>query len=454
VLSIFEALSKRSAAVGMAIGSTALGMIVPGIMAKEGWNDHDRSLRSLSRDCAIDYLQSCAPNAILFTNGDNDTFPLWYAQEVEGIRTDVRVINLSLLNTDWYIKQMRRAAYESAAVPFTIAEDKLEAEKLSYMVINTQNPAPMSVKDAITTGIEDVRSKIDNGGGDLIDVLPTKSLYVEVDSLAVMQNKVISVSDTGRLAKRISWELTNRSYIMKNDLMVLDLIANNNWKRPIYFAVTTGDEAYVGLKRYFQLEGLAYRFVPIKQTESEEAQGGRVNTEVMYDNIMNKFLWGGMDKKGVNLDENCVRMTGNLRMQMGILAGALISEGKNKKAEAVLDKCLQVMPDENIPFDATIFTICANYYELKQFKKANELSKKLFDIFEGDLKIYNAQKGNHRYAYSRDMNQCKEILKRLVGLAQQFRQEELYSGYMNRVKNVMSAEDFNPPSQEAQPQLP
>ena len=454
VLSIFEALSKRSAAVGMAIGSTALGMIVPGIMAKEGWNDHDRSLRSLSRDCAIDYLQSCAPNAILFTNGDNDTFPLWYAQEVEGIRTDVRVINLSLLNTDWYIKQMRRAAYESAAVPFTIAEDKLEAEKLSYMVINTQNPAPMSVKDAITTGIEDVRSKIDNGGGDLIDVLPTKSLYVEVDSLAVMQNKVISVSDTGRLAKRISWELTNRSYIMKNDLMVLDLIANNNWKRPIYFAVTTGDEAYVGLKRYFQLEGLAYRFVPIKQTESEEAQGGRVNTEVMYDNIMNKFLWGGMDKKGVSLDENCVRMTGNLRMQMGILAGALISEGKNKKAEAVLDKCLQVMPDENIPFDATIFTICANYYELKQFKKANELSKKLFDIFEGDLKIYNAQKGNHRYAYSRDMNQCKEILKRLVGLAQQFRQEELYSGYMNRVKNVMSAEDFNPPSQEAQPQLP
>jgi hypothetical protein len=452
VLFIYDQLSKKSASMGIAIGSTALSMIVPGIMAKEGWNDHDRSLRTLSRDCAIDYLQSCAPNAILFTNGDNDTFPLWYAQEVEGIRTDVRVVNLSLLQTDWYIKQMRRAAYDSKPVPFTIPEEKLEAEKLSYVILNGQNPTPMALKEALAFMIsDDPNNKYDNSG-DLIDMSPSKSFYINVDSLAVMKNKVITVSDTARLSKRISWDLGGRNYITKNDLLVLDLIANTKWERPIYFAVTTGDEAYVGLRDYFQLEGLAYRFVPIKQTQGEAAQGGRVNTEVMYDNMMNKFLWGGMDKKGVNLDENCIRMTGNLRMQMGILAGALINEGKDKKAKAVLDKCLEVMPDENIPYDATIFTICAAYYEVKDTQKANALARKLFDIFEGDLRIYNAQKPNRRVAYGRDVNQAKEILKRLTGLTQQFKQDELSKEFMKRISGVLSPEDMEPPV--SQPQLP
>ena len=448
VLFLYDFLSKKTATMGMAIGSTALSMVVPVIMAKEGWNDHDRSLRTMSRDCAINYLQSCAPNAILFTNGDNDTFPLWYAQEVEGIRTDVRVVNLSLLQTDWYIKQMRRAAYDSKPVPFTIPEEKLEASKLEYLVINSQNSKPMNLKEALAQALsDDPASKYDNGG-ELIDVIPTKNFYINVDSLKVMRNKVVSVKDTARLAKRISWDMGGRSYVTKNDLMVLDLVANTKWDRPIYFAVTTGDEAYVGLKKYFQLEGLAYRFVPIKQTDMEESQGGRVNTEAMYDNIMNKFLWGGMNKKGINLDENCIRMTGNLRMQMGVLAGALINEGKNKKAKAILDKCLEVMPDENIPYDATIFTICAGYYQIGEIKKANELAKKLFDIFEGDLKIYNAQKPAQRVAFGREVGQCKEIMKRLTGMSQQFKQEALSKEFISRLSAIIPAEELAPEGQE------
>jgi tetratricopeptide (TPR) repeat protein len=452
VLFLFDQLSKKSLTMGAAIGSTALSLVVPFVMAKDGWNDHDRSLRSLSRDVAINYLQSCAPNAILFTNGDNDTFPLWYAQEVEGIRTDVRVVNLSLLQTDWYIRQMRRAAYDSKPVPFTIPEEKLEAEKMSYLLVNGQNPKPMNLVEALKVALsDDPAGKYDNGG-DLLDVLPAKSFYVDVDSLKVMKQKVVSVKDTARLAKRISWDLGGRNYITKNDLLVLDLVAHNKWERPIYFAVTTGDDAYVGLKRYFQLEGLAYRFVPIRQTETEEAQGGRVNTEVMYDNIMNKFLWGGMDKPGVNLDENCVRMVGNLRMQMSILAGALINEGKNKKAKDILDKCLAVMPDENISYDASIYTICGAYYEIGEIEKANKLAKKLFDIYEGDLKIYTTQKPNHRSAYGRDINQAKEVLKRLTGLAQQYKQDVLSKEFMTRIQGVLSPEDMEPPTRE--PQIP
>jgi tetratricopeptide (TPR) repeat protein len=452
VLFLYDQLSKKASTMGIAIGSAALSLVVPAIMAKEGWNDHDRSLRSLSRDVAINYLQSCAPNAILFTNGDNDTFPLWYAQEVEGIRTDVRVVNLSLLSTDWYIRQMRRAAYDSKPVPFTIAEEKLEAEKLSYLLINGQNPSAVNLVDALQLALsDDPNSKYDNGG-DLLDVLPSRKLFVNVDSLKVMEQKVISVKDTARLVKRISWDLGGRNYIMKSDLLVLDLVANNNWERPIYFAVTTGDDSYLGMKSYFQLEGLAYRLVPIKQTQNEEAQGGRVNTDIMYDNIMNKFLWGGMDKPGVNLDENCVRMVGNLRMQMSILAGALINEGKNEKAKNVLDKCLSVMPDENIPYDASIYTVCGAYYELGESKKANELAKKLFDIYESDLKIYSAQKPNRRNAYGRDISQAKEVLKRLVGLAQQYKQDELTKEFMNRIQGVLSPEDMAPP--ETEPQIP
>lgn len=451
VMAIYDFLSKKSATMSMAIGSTALCLVVPGIMAQQGWDDHDRSLRTLSHDCAVNYLQSCAPNAILFTNGDNDTFPLWYAQEVEGVRTDVRVVNLSLLQTDWYYKQMCRAAYDSKPVPFTIPLEKVEASKLEYLVINRQNPQRMNLQDALNYGTsDDLNTKLDNGG-EPIDVLPTNKFVVNVDSEQVVKNKVLNEKDMSRLAKTIEWDLGGKNYITKNDLLVLDLIAHNDWSRPIYFAVTTGDDAYVGLKDYFQLEGLAYRFVPVKQNEVEAAQGGHVNTDVMYDNIMNKFLWGGQDKAGVNLDENCTRMTGNLRMQMSFLAGALINEGKNDKAKAVLDKCLAVMPDENIPYDVTIFSVCASYYEIKDFETANKLAKKLFDIYEGDLRIYNAQKPNRRAAYGRDMNQAKEILRRLVSLTYQFKQENLAKEFSARIQTVMSAEDLAPISE---PQMP
>lgn len=446
VLFIYDFLSKKTAAKTAAAIATSISLVVPGIMAAQGWDDHNRSLRTLSRDCAINYLESCAPNAILFTNGDNDTFPLWYAQEVEGIRTDVRVVNLSLLQTDWYINQMRRAAYESAPVPFTIPAEKLVSRLREVVYLFDKNQGPMHAKKAIEfVESDDLANKFEYGSS-YLDYLPTKQFYIPVDSMAVMKNKVITVKDTSRLAKSISWSI-GRSALTKNDLMVLDLVAHNDWKRPIYFAVTTGGEAYIGLDKYFQLEGLAYRLVPVKQTENEEMGGGRVNTEAMYNNIMNKFLWGGMDKPGVNLDENCLRMAGNLRMQMSILANALIVEGKNSKAKAVLDRCLEKMPEENVPYDATLFTITGGYYQLGETKKANEMAKKLFDVFEGDLKVYNAQKSNHRAAFGREINQCKEIMRRLVSITMQFKQADLSKEFMNRFQALVPADELAPQSQ-------
>ena len=451
VLFIFDFLNKKSNAMTASIIALAIGLIIPSIMAAEGWDDHNRSKRTMSRDFAVNYLNTCAPNAILFTNGDNDTFPLWYAQEVEGIRTDVRVVNLSLLQTDWYINQMRRAAYESAPVPFTIPEEKYTQSKREVVYIMDKGQGAMSLKKAIDFVVsDDIENKLDYGNKPL-DYFPSKTFYVPVDSMQVMREKVIAVKDTARLVKSIKWSI-NRQYLTKNDLMVLDLIAHNNWKRPIYFAVTTGSEAYLGLEDYFQLEGLAYRLTPIKNTNDEMAVGGRVNTDIMYDNIMNKFAWGGLDKPGVSLDENCIRMASNMRMQMATLAGALINKGQKQKAEKVLDLCLEKMPDENVRYEATLYTIIAGYYQIGNMKKATELSGKLFDIYENDLRVYQSQTSIHRAAFGREMDQAKEIMRRLVMLAEQFKQEAHSKDLMKRLTAIVPMEELMPEEQRQQAQ--
>ena len=230
--------------------------------------------------------------------------------------------------------------------------------------------------------------------------------------------------------------------------MVLDLIAHNNWKRPIYFAVTTGADAYLGLESYFQLEGLAYRLMPIKNTESEMSQGGRVNTDIMYDNIMNKFMWGGLDKEGVNLDENCTRMASNMRMQMATLAGALINKGQKQKAEKILDLCIEKMPDANVRYEATLYTVIAGYYQIGNMKKALALSDKLFDIYENDYKVYRSQKQKHRAAFNREIDQAKEIMRRLVMLAEQFKQTDYSKKLTTRLTNAVPMDELMPPEQQ------
>lgn len=450
VLFIFDALSKKTTAKNAAIAGTVLGLIIPSLMASKGWDDHNRSKRRMSRDFAVNYLNSCAPNAILFTNGDNDTFPLWYAQEVEGVRTDIRVVNLSLLQTDWYIAQARRAAYESAPVPFTIPAEKLVQGTREVVYLMDKEKGAMNLKKAIElVESDDIANKLDYGNGKPYDYLPTKSFYVPVDSMQVMREKVISVRDTGRLAKNIRWEL-NRQYITKNDLMVLDLIAHNNWKRPIYFAVTTGAEAYLGLEDYFQLEGLAYRLTPIKASETEMQQGGRVKTDVMYDNIVNKFEWGGLDKEGVSLDENCTRMASNMRMQMTTLAGALINKGQKQKAEKILDLCLEKMPDENVRYEATLYTAVAGYYQIGNMKKAMALSDKLFDVYENDYKVYNNQEPSQKGAFRREQDQAKEIMRRLVMLADQFKQPEYSKKLTTRLTAAVPMNELMPPEEVQQ----
>ncbi len=454
VMSIFEFFSKYMKGITPALAATALSLVaVPVIMAKEGYDDHDRSKRTMSRDFAINYLQSCEKNAILFTNGDNDTFPLWYAQEIEGIRTDVRVVNLSLLQTDWYIAQMRRAAYDSELMPYTIPQEKLVGSKLEVVYFSGQKTDAVDVKESMKLlATEDPSTKLSYGDR-VIDGLPSNSFYVTVDSTAVVNNGTVQKDVANRIAKRVEWKL-NKSYITKNDLMILDLLAANDWKRPVYFAVTTGADAYIGLQDYFQLEGLTYRLVPVKNTKEEmQSTGARVYLDKMFDNVVNKFQWGGMKTKGVNLDENCMRMSLNMRLQMGVLANALIDAGKNDKAVKVIDKMMTEMPDENVPFDASLMNTVIAYYKMKDLNKGTELSNKIFSIMEGDYNFYSKLDRRNQVPYGREMQQAEQVMAQLTQQAMVYNNGKHAADLEKRFRNLFGQSPLAP-QQEAMPTIP
>ncbi len=425
VYAIYDFLAKKMSGALSAILSTTLCLLcVPSLMAKEGWNDHDRSDRYTARDFAKNYLNSCAKNAILFTNGDNDTFPLWYVQEVEGYRTDVRVVNLSLLSTDWYIDQVKRKAYDSDAVPFSLKESQYRQGTRDYLPVYEQknlegNVDVKQIVDFISSDSEQAKAQLQAGKS--INYLPTKKFRLMVDSAKVVSNGTVPRELADSVLPYIDWEI-NKSYIVKSEIMILDLLAHNNWERPIYFAITTGNDAYMGLENYFQLEGLAYRLVPVKN-ESADGQVGRIDTKIMYDNLMNKFAWGGMENPKIWMDENNLRMTMNFRNNFYRLADALLKEGKKKEAKDVLERGLKVMPEETVPFNYFVSPFAEVYYKLNETKKANAIIKKISDLYVQDLKYYASLDNKSAKTIPSEIEQAMRIMGQMMYYLNSFNQK-------------------------------
>ncbi len=445
VFAIADVLSKKVSSNIATVVAIIIGLFsAPVLMAKEGWDDHDRSDRYTARDFAANYLNSCAPNAILFTNGDNDTFPLWYAQEVEGIRTDVRVVNLSLSNTDWYIEQMRRKAYDSDPIPLTLKEEQYRQGTRDYVPVY-YNPNIISdstryynVKQLMEfVGSEDPQAKIQTQSGMELSYLPTDKVLIPVDSALVVGNGTVPKGMESMVLKAMPWKI-NKQYLMKNDLMIMDIISTNNWKRPIYFAVTVGDDAYMNLEPYFQLEGLAYRLVPMRM-QTFDGQTGKANTDIMYENMMNKFKWGGMSNDGIYMDENNLRMTMNLRNNFARLAEALIAEGKNDKARKVIDRCMQEMPRKNIPYNYFMLPIAEVYYKLGMNKEADALLKDIADIYEEDLTYYFRFKGKLAESIDTERQQAMAVMQRLGQVARMNKQEKLANELDARFKKLTTS---------------
>ncbi|HNP50040.1 MAG TPA: DUF2723 domain-containing protein, partial [Bacteroidia bacterium] len=449
VLSLYEFLKKRIPATAAALSMTALCLVaVPAVMAKAEWNDHDRSDRYTSRDFATDYLNSCERNAILFTNGDNDTFPLWYVQEVEGVRTDVRVVNLSLLNTDWYVDQLKRKYYDSDPINISWAQDKYMLGRRDYIPFYDRGlKEAVELKEMVDfMGSDDAQAKARTNSGEEVNYFPTKNVKLTVNREEVLANGVVSKDEADKIVPVMTWSLDG-NYLMKNDLMILNILANNHWKRPIYFATTVGSENYLNLEPYFQLEGLTYRIVPIRTDSKSDMVPGRVNTNIMYNNVMTKFAWGNMNKPEVYLDENNMRMTTNFRINFSRLAEELMNENKRDSAIKVLDKCLEVMPDKTIPYNyfmtkiAELYyraagaynrqdTLMANDMELTKknelIAKANSISERITQIYGDNIKYYLSLKGTKYFKLiDQDMNQALYIMQSMTSILKQTNQKEI-----------------------------
>ena len=444
VLAIIEKLRAYASEKVAAITTTALCLVaVPGIMASEGWDDHNRSDRYTARDFAKAYLDSCDPDAILFTMGDNDTFPLWYVQEVEGYRTDVRIVNLSLLNTDWYIDQMKRDAYEGKGVPFTMPH-KLYRQGTRDVAI---------FKDA---GISDQRWDVSRMNewvqsdapitkvqmGKEYVYFPTKKLRIPVNKEKVLANGTVSPEDAHLILPSIEWNL-NVNQMEKKHMMIIDLLDTNNWDRPIYFSITIGNSShsFSYLWDYFQLDGLAYRFVPIK-TKSEAGKIGRVESEVLYTNLMEKFEYGNMNGEDVYMDETNLRLVMNIRNNFSRLADKLISEGDTARAINVLDRCIDLMPHEKVEYNFFMLPIAESYYASKETEKAREVVSIMQTMFDEKLSYYAQFEGDDKGAVQNDIQRSLSLYNSIVRLSYANDEEAYADGIAKDFQTKMKSSNF------------
>jgi hypothetical protein len=373
------------------IGVLVLCASAPYLMGSQGWDDHSRHARYTTRDLAKDYLESCAPNALLFTQGDNDTYPLWYAQEVEGIRTDVRVINLSLIGVDWYIEQLKYRWNNSPPVKISFRDDQIEG---SNRDVTRYSPA-QNIPDNVSVDLkkvmkfiasDDAANKVAGQNGDMENYVPCKSVFIEVDSNKVASMNMVDPRDMGKVVPRMQFNISGT--LLKNDLLTLDMVANNIMDRPIYYAVSVAPDAYEGLDKYFQLEGMAYRIVPIENT-THNAQSCPVRTDECYTNMMDKFGFGGIkENPNIYLDENILRMTMNLRGNYARLAQSLIDKGEKDKAIKALDHAQIEMPKGPVPYNIFVAMYPNLYYAAGAPAKAKKLSDDLWASAKDELTYY------------------------------------------------------------------
>lgn len=351
-----------------------LFLLVPLMMAAKSWDNHDRSNRYHSVDFARNLLSSCAPNAILFVGGDNDTFPLWYVQEVEGFRTDVRVCNLSLLGTEWYIQQMKRKTYQSEALPVSLAFEQFDKGKNDiipfYEVPAVKNG--INLKEYI--GLIKQNSpaiQVPLTTGDMTNILPSSTFFLPVNREAVSRAGFVPANLQPYVRDTMSWTLGKQD-LYKPDLIMLDIIANNDWKRPIYFSTTLMQSNYLNLKDHMQLEGYAYRLMPV---QVKGAQDGFVNSDVMYDNLMNKMAWRELNNPDTYYDDTFKGSPViSARIAFLRLADQLIREGKKDRAKQVLNRALTVIPDQSIPYDQISSGYVRLLIEVGELQKAQQVA--------------------------------------------------------------------------------
>ncbi len=421
VKELFEKVVKGKMATYLAAGLCLLA--VPVLMASQEWDDHDRSNKTLARDVAIDYLESCAPNAILITFGDNDTYPLWYAQEVQGIRKDIRVINSSLLGTDWYINQLRYKINESAPVDVIWSKDQILGSNrdaiyffpdLPGSKVDQTQPFDLYTMMKDYAGSDDPKRMYPNDG-EYLNIFPTKNVKLSVDYDKVLKNGTVNATDS--VVGEVAFTLP-RNAIGKNESAILNIIAANNWERPIYFTSLYTD---LGFQDYLRTDGLSYRLVPIKN--------GEVNADWTLDVMMNKFVFGNAEKPGVFFDEVNRQSLNTIRMQMGMVANYLADNNRKEDARKLLDKVDASMSQDNMPYamvsrrqqhNQISGQILLAAYKSGDSSLAQKISNDLRKDLEQQERYYQSLSERHKYALSYDNQIVQQLLQQLFSMEQYF----------------------------------
>lgn len=452
VLAIFDLLTNRlrlSEIVSGAAG-TVLALSAPLLMVTQNWDDHSRSEHYASRDYASNFLNSCEPNAIVFTYGDNDTYPLWYCQEVEGIRTDVRVVNLSLIAVDWYINQLRRAVNNSPAIEMSIPQEKIRG----YKRVQTPYYAPGGEREmtlAQVLGFIAQDHKLPTQGGrDFDSYLPTRRIAIPVNKAEMVANKLIEPNDS-TILDTIRFNLGDRDYLIKDDLAILDIINSNFSKRPIYWAVTCREEKLLGLDDFLQLEGLTLRLMPRRVPSASDSYGiigsGGVGTDLAYKNIMEKWRWGNFDQKRLFVDRSYMPSLQTMRVVFIRLARQLVLEGKKDKAIALVDKYFEVFPQYNFPYDQFAAFLADVYFRAGANEKASAKIREIAQTMAEQLRYYQSLSPDFQKGYKQENDFALGTSQTLMRMAEDLKDEALKKDLEQILGSYL-------PNRPAIPQLP
>lgn len=393
-LSIFELLRERLKNKGLmpAVVAGLLVLTAPLLMATQNWDDHTRKEHSGARDYASNFLNSCEPNAIIFTYGDNDTYPLWYAQEVEGIRTDVRVVNLSLIAVDWYIDLLRRKVNDSPPIKMTIPREKLKGKKRNqvfYYNPEQKEDRPLPAKAVLKFIGEDNPLPL-QGGRTIDSYYPSKKWYIPVDADAALASGAITEGDTN-VMRNIPIQL-NGNQLIKDEIAILDIIASNLWERPVYFAVTCQRSKLFGLEDFMQLEGLGLRIVPFRNQSDLGNYGivgsGRVDTDKVFENVMNKFRWGNFDKEELFVDRSYQPSVQTMQLAIRRAAYQMLRENDKERAVELTDKYFEAFPNMNFQFDYRTWPMIGIYLQSDAYDKAKPYLRQLAENTTDNLNYY------------------------------------------------------------------
>lgn len=396
VLALFEVLRERLGQSGpvAAVMASVVIMIAPLLMGFQNFDDNSRRHHSGARDYASNFLESCEPNAIIFTYGDNDTYPLWYAQEVEGIRKDVRVVNLSLIAVDWYIDLLRRKVNDSAPIKMSLPREAYMGKKRNQIFFYDPNENyPEWDVNRWLRFVGEYHPIPLQSGREMESYAPTNNVYIPINRQQVLDNGVVGIEDTAQIVSKIPLNFGRKSQLIKDELAILDIVASNISERPVYFAVTCRPEKLFGLGDYMQLEGLGLRVIPIK-SQSDPQYGilgsGRVNTEKAYKNIMEKFRWGNFDKMDLFVDRSYAPSVQSIQLAARRTAFALAREGKMDMAVSLIDKYFEAFPHMNFPYDYRTMYMLGIYFQANQFEKAKPHMEILAEETLDELEYYES----------------------------------------------------------------